>query len=97
MTTPTTRPTEVTLDLEAQIAHLDSFMKRHPVSLAHGLFTMDVAILASLIRLREIEGKLREPTPEMIEAGAPYMNKLGREYAEACIRAANALLLRGKP
>lgn len=28
------------------------------------------AILASLIRLKDIEGKLREPTPEMLKAGA---------------------------
>ena len=103
--TATTQP-GITLELDAQIAFVERAVKssgKHPTG--GSLCRRYTAILASLIRLREIEGKLREPTPEMIDVGfdaagkqySPDPTDDGLELTLAVWKAMSALLLRGKP
>jgi len=94
--TATTQP-GITLEEQLEWMRLNinsSALQREPE------FT--TAILASLIRLREIEGKLREPSNETLgkmmdawnnEFGSPYT----RYVKMLNIAVDDALLLRGKP
>ena len=95
--TATTQP-GITLEehsLDSQIEMLKCVMGIR--GLGCGI-SYDNAILASLIRLREIEGKLREPTREMLEAGYPPDNEEAQSWGvREVFTAMSALMLRGKP
>lgn len=91
-----TATTQPGITLRQQIKWFEELVKynhRHGFDQA----TID-AILASLIRLREIEGKLREPSEEMQIAGVLAAgNNNAAGYIVGIYRAMSALLLRGKP
>lgn len=95
--TPTTTTTQgVTLDelIEYQRQLLENYQPNPVVEL------IARNILASLIRLREIEGKLREPSEEMRFIGnVTQAEQEGGNMRSATdiFRAMSAILLRGKP
>lgn len=99
--TATTQP-GITPTLDEQIAGLQKELSQYGDDLGNGGYSEDgyksylfmEAILASLIRLREIEGALRE----IAEFGCDEAEQFDGPCAAKIVRIAqDALLLRGKP